>query len=127
MAKIKLKIWQLGVVRVPGPDSTPPAVFAFPGAPTHAVSAVSAVGAAPAANGMEKNLLPGYYLMLYLRGVVQSIIDSRVRYFGPFMTATEARFLQTSAVALGIVESAVSVYDVLPMPDPQPHFLKESP
>lgn len=93
MAKMKLKIWQLGVVQIATPDSTPD-------------------------GNTGQALLPGYYLMLYLRGVVQSIIDSKVRYFGPFMTATEARFLQTSAVALGIVESAVSIYDVLPTPDP---------
>ncbi len=109
MTKMKLKIWQLGVVQVSPPNFTPEL---------------------PSASGRrdnEKALLPGYYLMLYLRGVVQSLIDSKVRYFGPFMTATEARFLQTSAVALGIVESAVSVCDVRSTLDPQHHFLKELP
>lgn len=92
MAKMKLKIWQLGVVRVASPDSAPD-------------------------GNTEQTLLPGYYLMLYLRGVVQSILDSRVRYFGPFTTATEARFLQTSAVALGIVDSAVSIDDACATPE----------
>lgn len=117
MAKMKLKIWRLGVVQIPSPTLTPNLAPELPTDSAH--------------NGNnennEKALLPGYYLMLYLRGVVQSIIDSKVRYFGPFMTATEARFLQTSAVALGIVESAVSIYDACPTLDPQQHFLKESP
>ncbi len=102
MVKMKLKIWQLGVVRVASPDSAPD-------------------------GDTGQTLLPGYYLMLYLRGVVQSVMNSGVRYFGPFMTATEARFLQTSAVALGIVEPAVSIDDVLPTLDPQLHLLRELP
>lgn len=54
-------------------------------------------------------LVPGYYLALGLDNAIQSTYGRYVRYFGPFATQTEVRFLQTSAVALGIVEKAVPV------------------
>lgn len=54
-----------------------------------------------------RTLAPGYYLALGSDGTIH--YDRDTRYFGPFETATATHFLQASTVAMGIVESAVSV------------------
>lgn len=54
-----------------------------------------------------RTLAPGYYLVLGPDGTIHYGRDAR--YFGPFETTTATHFLQTSAVAMGIVDSAVPV------------------
>lgn len=52
-----------------------------------------------------KTLAPGHYIALGSDDVIH--YGRGVRYFGPFETVTEVRFLQTSATAIGIVKKAV--------------------
>lgn len=54
-------------------------------------------------------MAPGYYLALCASGVSRSSYGRGGRFFGPFTTLAEARFLQTSAAALGIIDMAVPV------------------
>lgn len=45
----------------------------------------------------------GYYLALWPAGACRSFYGRELRYLGPFATNITTRFLQTSALALGIV------------------------
>lgn len=51
-----------------------------------------------------KPLAPGYYLALWPSRVSHTSYSRELRYFGPFAALAEAQLLQSSALALGIVE-----------------------
>lgn len=48
-------------------------------------------------------LEPGYYFVLWPASAQRRVYDRRVRYFGPFATAEEARLVQGCAAYLGLV------------------------
>jgi hypothetical protein len=74
------------------------------------------------ATGDGVPLVPGYYLALWPSGACRSTYGRELRYLGPCPTQSAARFLQTSAVGLGIIDLVVEhVPTVVPWQPSPPH------
>lgn len=56
-------------------------------------------------------LAPGHYVALWPIGACRSTYGRELRYLGPFMTQSAARLMQTSAMALGLLEIPVAHVD----------------